>query len=93
MQMTPNETMAYIEIQLWACERGEIDAIICAFCREVNAKGYLLCCTPLVEACVTVLSEPRLTLGREELVFQNTDQRHNAFTAMFFQPSLKTLRQ
>jgi hypothetical protein len=54
-QMTLNERIAYVEIQLWAVEGGEINAIICPYCGEVNAKGYSLCCNQLAEACVAVL--------------------------------------
>ena len=55
-QMTLNERIAYVEIQLWACECGEINAIICPYCGEVNAKGYSLCCNQLAKACAAVLA-------------------------------------
>ena len=55
-QMTPNERIGYVETQLWACECGEINAIICPYCGEVNAKGYSLCCNQLTKACAAVLA-------------------------------------
>ena len=54
--MRPDERIAYIEAQLRACECGEIDAIICPYCGDVNAKGYSLCCNQLAKACATVLA-------------------------------------
>jgi hypothetical protein len=91
--MTPFEKTAYIEIQLWACERGEINAIICPFCGEVNAKGSSMCCTPLVKACVAVLSERWLTPEREEFVFHRTNQGRREYAAVVFHPSLKNSEQ
>ena len=55
-QMMPNESIEYVAIQLWACECGDINAIICPYCGEVNAKGYSLCCNQLAEACAAVLA-------------------------------------
>jgi hypothetical protein len=54
--MTSNEKIAYVETQLWACECGEINAIICPYCGEVNAKGSSLYCNQLVKACAAVLA-------------------------------------
>ena len=54
--MTLNQRIAYVGIQLWACECGEINAIICPYCGEVNAKGYSLCCDQLAQACAAVLA-------------------------------------
>jgi hypothetical protein len=55
-QMTLNARMAYVGIQLWACEYGEINTIICPYCGELNAKGYSLCCNELAKACAAVLA-------------------------------------
>jgi hypothetical protein len=55
-QMTLNARMAYVGIQLWACEYGEINTIICPYCGELNAKGYSLCCKQLAKACAAVLA-------------------------------------
>ena len=54
--MTLNERITYVEIQLWACEGGEINAIICPYCGEVNSKGYSLCCDQLAKACAAALA-------------------------------------
>ena len=54
--MTPNEMIAYVETQLLACECGEINAIICPYCGEVNAKGSSLCCNQLAQACAAALA-------------------------------------
>ena len=66
-QMTLNERIEYIAIQLWACECGEINAIICPYCGEVNAKGYSLCCNQLAEACAAILARGG-SLQNNELV-------------------------
>jgi hypothetical protein len=63
--MTLNEKIEYIASQLWACECGEISAIICPYCGEVNAKGYSLCCTQLVEACAAVIARSGSQQGNE----------------------------
>lgn len=54
--MTLNERIEYVRIQLGACECGEITAIICPYCGEVNAKSHSLCCSQLAEACAAVLA-------------------------------------
>lgn len=52
-----NQRIAYVGIQLGACECGEINAIICPYCGEVNTKGYSLCCNQLAKVCASVLGE------------------------------------
>ena len=65
--MTLAERIEYVGVQLWACECGEINAIICPYCGEVNAKGYWLCCNQLVEACAAVLARG-VSIQNNELV-------------------------
>jgi hypothetical protein len=76
--MTLNQRIAYVGIQLWACECGEINAIICPYCGEVNAKGYSLCCDQLAQACAAVLarggSQPeQCTGGKQRSVVMAVD--------------------
>jgi hypothetical protein len=63
--MTPNERIAYVEMQLWACECGGINAIICPYCGEVNPKGSSLCCNQLAKACAAVLARGRSQQNNE----------------------------
>jgi hypothetical protein len=57
--MTPKEKLAYIEVQISACESGEVNALVCPYCGELHAKGAPLCCDAFAEACVAAF-EPRL---------------------------------
>jgi hypothetical protein len=53
--MTPKEKIAYIEIQVRACERGEINALVCPYCGDLHTKGAPLCCGTFAKACSAVI--------------------------------------
>jgi len=53
--MTAKEKIAYIEIQVRACERGEINALVCPYCGDLHTKGAPLCCGTFAKACSAVI--------------------------------------
>jgi hypothetical protein len=55
-RMTPTEKLAYIEIQIWACESGEVNALVCPYCGELHTKGAPLCCETFAKACAGVIA-------------------------------------
>jgi uncharacterized OB-fold protein len=59
--MTATEKIAYIDIQIRACERGDVTALVCPYCGELHAKSAQLCCETFTKACVEVI-ETRLAL-------------------------------
>jgi hypothetical protein len=54
--MTAKQKVAYIEVQICACERGEINALVCPYCGELHAKGAPLCCETFTKACAGVIA-------------------------------------
>jgi hypothetical protein len=54
--MTATEKLAYIEVQIRACERGEVNALVCPYCGELHAKGAPLCCETFAKACAGVIA-------------------------------------
>jgi len=50
--MTSTEKLAYVEVQICACENGEVNALVCPYCGELHAKGAPLCCETFAKACV-----------------------------------------
>jgi uncharacterized OB-fold protein len=53
--MTAPQKIAYIAIQIRACERGDVTALVCPYCGELHAKGAPLCCETFAKACVEVI--------------------------------------
>jgi hypothetical protein len=62
--MTSQEKFAYIHVQICACERGEVNALVCPYCGELHAKGDPLCCETFAKACAGAIALERIQPGR-----------------------------
>jgi hypothetical protein len=61
--MTATEKLVYIEVQIHACERGEVNALVCPYCGELHEKGAPLCCETFAQACAGVIATERVAAG------------------------------